>query len=158
MEILDFAEIEPLFRERVQKMVWCNVATIDRSNRPRSRILHPLWEGITGWITTRRNMHKAAHLAYNPFVSLAYIADVARPLYVDCKTEWIEDPAQKQHVWRLCLETPPPLGFDPAPIYQSADHPDFAVLRLIPWRMDLVNPPADHLIWRPSQATNEIGI
>ncbi|MDQ2888475.1 MAG: pyridoxamine 5'-phosphate oxidase family protein [Chloroflexota bacterium] len=148
MEVATFAEIEPIFTQRIQQMVWCNVATVDMRNRPRSRILHPLWEGMSGWITTRRNMHKAKHLAHNPFVSLAYIADVAKPVYVDCKTEWIEGLAQKQHVWNLCLETAPPLGFDPALIYQRADHPDFAVLKLMPWRIDLVNPPAEHIIWR----------
>ncbi|HEV2654373.1 MAG TPA: hypothetical protein VGT82_05420 [Ktedonobacteraceae bacterium] len=154
MEVATFAEIEPIFTQRIQQMVWCNVATVDMRNRPRSRILHPLWEGPYGWITTRRNMHKAKHLAHNPFVSLAYIADVARPVYVDCKTEWVEDLDQKQHVWKLCLETTPPLGFDPAPIYQRADHPDFAVLKLMPWRIDLVNPPAEHIIWRAPHETS----
>ncbi len=147
MEISTFAEIEPIFSQRIGHMVWCNLATVDRSNRPRSRIVHPLWEGTTGWVTTRRNMHKAKHLAHNPFVSLAYIADVAKPVYVDCRTEWVDDLDDKQHVWELCLQTPLPLGFDPAPIYERVDHPDFAVLKLIPWRIDLVNPPAEHLVW-----------
>jgi general stress protein 26 len=155
MDISDFAEIEAFFTERVQKMIWCNVATIDRQNRPRSRIVHPLWEGTTGWITTRRNSHKATHLAYNPYISLAYVSDVARPLYIDCRTEWIEDLSEKQRIWQLCLETPAPLGFDPAPIYKSVDHPGFAVLKLLPWRIDLVNPPADHLVWRPAGETEK---
>jgi len=147
MEVSSFAEIEPAFTERIQRMVWCNMATIDRRDRPRSRIVHPLWEGPTGGMTTRRNRHKAKHLAHTPVVSVAYIADVARPVYVDCKTEWIEDLDQKHHVWKLCLETAPPLGFDPAPIYECVDHPDFAVLKLIPWRIELVSPPAEHIVW-----------
>ena len=151
MEVSSFGEIEVAFRERIERMVWCNLATVDRRDRPRSRIVHPLWEGTRGWITTRRNLHKARHLAHNSYVSLAYIADVARPVYVDCKTEWVENLDQKQHVWQLCLETAPPLGFDPAPIYVSVDHPDFAVLRLIPWRIELVNPPAEHLVWHAHQ-------
>ena len=151
MEVSSFGEIEATFLERIQRMVWCNAATVDRRNRPRSRILHPIWEGTTGWVTTRRNMHKAKHLAHNPYVSLAYISDVARPVYVDCKTEWIEDLDQKQHVWNLCLKTAPPLGFDPAPIYQRADHPDFAILKLLPWRIELVNPPAEHIVWHAPQ-------
>jgi general stress protein 26 len=151
MEVSSFGEIEAAFMERIQRMVWCNVATVDRRDRPRSRILHPLWEGTIGWITTRRNMHKARHLAHNPFVSLAYVADVARPVYVDCNTEWVEDLDQKQHVWNLCLATAPPLGFDPAPIYERVDHPDFAVLKLIPWRIELVNPPAEHIVWHALQ-------
>ena len=58
MEVSSFAEIETEFIERVHHMVWCNVATIDTLDRPRSRILHPLWEGTVGWITTRRNQHQ----------------------------------------------------------------------------------------------------
>lgn len=153
MEISSFEEIEDAFLERIERMVWCNVATVDRQGRPRSRILHPIWEGNIGWITTRRNMHKAKHLAYNSYVSLAYIGDVARPLYVDCKTEWVEDIEFKQHVWNLCRDTAPPLGFDPSPIYGRADHPDFAVLKLLPWRIDLVNPPAEHLVWHAPQVS-----
>ena len=49
MEVSSFGEIETAFLERIQRMVWCNVATVDRRDRPRSRILHPLWEGNIGW-------------------------------------------------------------------------------------------------------------
>jgi hypothetical protein len=35
---------------------WCNAATVDRKDRPRSRVLHPIWEVIDtypiGWIAT----------------------------------------------------------------------------------------------------------
>lgn len=147
MEVSSFAEMAAEFMERVQRVVWCNVATIDTRNRPRSRILHPLWEGSVGWITTRHNMHKAKHLAHNPYVSLAYVADVARPVYVDCKAEWVDDLEQKQRVWQLCLETPPPLGFDPVPIYERVDHPNFAVLKLTPWRIELAGSPGETIVW-----------
>ena len=45
MEVTNFAEIEAEFIERVHTMVWCSAATVDRQGRPRSRILHPIWEG-----------------------------------------------------------------------------------------------------------------
>lgn len=48
MEVSSFGEIEVAFLERIQRMVWCNVATVDRRDRPRSRILHPHWEGNIG--------------------------------------------------------------------------------------------------------------
>lgn len=48
-----------------------------------------------------------------------------------------------------------PLGFDPAPIYEHMDHPDFAVLKLIPWRIDLIDPPTQHLVWRGSQEASQ---
>ncbi len=135
--VASFAEIEAAFIERVHGAVWCNVATLDARNRVRSRILHPIWEGLTGWIATRRHSPKAAHLARHPYVSLAYIADVARPFYAECAAEWDDDPAIKRRVWKLFRGTPPPLGYDPAPIFHAVEHPDFGVLKLTPWRIEL---------------------
>jgi general stress protein 26 len=132
-----FAEIADEFIERVHRMVWCNVATLDLQNRPRSRLLHTIWEGSTGWTATRRHSHKAKHLRRSPYVSLAYIADVVRPVYADCVAEWADDPAEKRRVWDLFARTPPPLGYDPTPIFKSPDDPDFGVLRLTPWRIQL---------------------
>jgi hypothetical protein len=147
MEVTDFAVIADEFRARVERMVWCNVATVDARGRPRSRILHPLWEGATGWITTNPQSHKARHLADHPHVSLAYIADVAKPVYADCRVAWVDDPATKAHVWDLCRTTPEPVGFDPAPIYTSADHPKFGVLRLTPWRIEVYSFPQATQVW-----------
>ncbi len=59
MEVEQFAEIEMEFIDRVHSMVWCNVATVDRQQRPYSRILHPLWESSTGWVLTHRDSHKS---------------------------------------------------------------------------------------------------
>ncbi len=69
MKVSAFADIEKDFLARVRQIVWCNVATVDRRGRPRSRILHPIWEGRTGWILTGRHTLKTRHLAANPHVS-----------------------------------------------------------------------------------------
>lgn len=65
MDVRSFSEIEAEFLERVYRMIWCNVATVDGRGRPRSRLLHPIWEGMTGWIATHRHSHKSRHLAHN---------------------------------------------------------------------------------------------
>ena len=88
MEVRDFSEIEAEFIKRVHTMVWCSAATVDVQGRPRSRILHPIWEGATGWVGTHRN--KARHLARNPYMSLAYITEIMKPVYVDCTAEWVD--------------------------------------------------------------------
>ena len=148
MEVSSFSEIEEAFLERVQRVVWCNVATIDTQNRPRSRVLHPVvGKGLSGGLPTRRDSFKVRHLTHNPYVSLAYIADLAKPVYVDCKAEWVDDLSQKQRIWQLCKDVPPPVGFDPAPIYERADHPNFGVLKLTPWRIELVNFPDKATVW-----------
>jgi hypothetical protein len=57
------------------RVVWCNLATVDRRGRPRSRLVHPIWErtgdGLTGWIASRPTPLRRAHLAATPFVSCA---------------------------------------------------------------------------------------
>src|SRR5262249_35843841 len=121
MEVQAFAEIAAEFAERVQRMVWCSAATVDTQGRPRSRILHPLWGGSLAWITRRGHSFKEGHLARTLFLSLAYVADVAKPVYVDCCAEWVEDLDKKLRVWDLIAATPPPLGFDPAPIYGGVE-------------------------------------
>jgi general stress protein 26 len=137
VDVSSFTEIEAEFLERVHGMVWCNVATVDRLNRPRSRVLHTIWEGSTGWTATRRHSFKAKHLEHSPQVSLAYIADLMKPVYVDALATWADDLADKQRVWDLFASTAPPLGYDPAPIFQSPDHPDFGLLKFTPWRIKL---------------------
>ncbi|NJK82224.1 MAG: pyridoxamine 5'-phosphate oxidase family protein [Chloroflexaceae bacterium] len=150
MEVHNFAEIEAEFLQRVHTMVWCSVATVDSRQRPRSRILHPIWEGATGWIGTGRRTHKAQHLAANPYVSLAYIADITKPVYVDCKAEWVDEIAERQRIWEWFRTTPEPLGYDPAPIFGSIE--EFGLLKLTPWRIELITFPASSLnaapVWR----------
>lgn len=137
--VSSFSEIESEFIERVHTIVWCNVATLDGHNRVRSRLLHPIWEGATGWVGTRRHSLKSKHLAHNAYVSLAYIADIARPVYVDCKAEWADDQEVKQRIWNLFSSAAPPLGYDPTPIFHGVDNPDFGVLKLTPWRIELAD-------------------
>jgi general stress protein 26 len=153
MQVTNFSEIEAEFIERVHKMVWCSVATVDSKGRPRSRILHPIWEGSTGWIGTHRSSHKSKHLEKNPYVSLAYITEIMKPVYVDCRVEWINDLAEKQRIWDLFKNTPPPLGYDPAHDFIRPDHENFGLLKLMPWRIDLVSFPAESFdkgtrVWR----------
>lgn len=131
------------------------MATLDTNNRLRSRILHPLWEGATGWASARPHSLKAKHLSHNPHVSLAYIADIAKPAYVDCKAEWEEDPARKQQVWDLFLTTAPPAGFDLGNIFKSVDDPDFGVLKFTPWRIELfdISNVANRKVWLAQTTT-----
>lgn len=132
-----FEAIREDFLAIVEKVVWCNVATVDTRGRPRSRVLHPMWEGSTGWILTGRQSLKAKHLADNPHVSLAYIADPLKPVYVEGIAEWIDDDAEKQRRWDWFKTTPEPYGYDPTPFFGSVDSPGFGLLQVTPWLIDL---------------------
>ena len=44
------------FIRMAHRIVWASVATVEPDGRPRTRILHPIWEwvgdGLVGWIAT----------------------------------------------------------------------------------------------------------
>lgn len=50
MEITHFEDIQAEFMARAQQAVYCNVVTVDRKGRPRSRVMHLIWEGPVGWV------------------------------------------------------------------------------------------------------------
>ena len=92
-----------------------------------------------------------AHLGRNPHVSLAYIGEITRPVYVDARAEVIEDGDGKARFCDLARCLLPPNGYDPAEVFAGPDDPRFAVLRLVPSRIDLVEfpaPPGKVIVWR----------
>ena len=149
MEVIHFADIQTEFMNRAQQAVYCNVATVDPKGRPRSRVMHVVWDGPIGWVITAPWSHKGRHIAANPHVSLAYISNPMKPVYADCTAAWIEDAAEQLRVWELHRTIPPPLGFDPALGYDSIDDKNFGLLQFTPWRIELAELKAESLIWRP---------
>lgn len=148
MHVTNFSELEAEFLERVNRHVWCSAATVDTHGRPRSRILHPIWQGATGWILTGRQSPKASHLAQNAHISLAYIAEVFKPVYVETSAVWVDELAEKQRMWEFFKQTPPPLGYDPAIVWPGYDHESFGVLKLTPWRIEVADFPQGTRVWR----------
>jgi general stress protein 26 len=114
------------------------MATVDRKGRPRTRIIHPIWEGPTGYIATGRHSLKEKHLAANAWTSFTYWDPVHEQIYIEAKAEWEDDPEEKQRVWDLYKNTPPPLGYDPQMIWRGGvDDPEYGLLKLTPWRIEL---------------------
>ena len=138
-----FAEFEQDFLQFTSEIVWCTVTTVDPQGRPRSRILHPLWQMIdglpVGWVFTNKSPLKARHLAANPHVACSYWSPAQNTVMIDCVADWVEDAATKRQIWDLFMTTPPPLGYDlrafgvPGP-----DSPAFTPLRLDPWRVQVL--------------------
>jgi hypothetical protein len=142
----DLTEIAPRFVEMAHEIVWANVATVDTKGRPRTRVLHPLWQWdgteLTAVIATSPNSVKRAHLDATPFVSVGYWAANQDTCNADCAAEWILDDAGRQAVWDAFVSAPEPVGYDPTIIPQWADgpqSPEFAGLRLTPWRLRLMD-------------------
>lgn len=137
-DVAAFSEIAEKFDAIVRRVVWwCTFTTIDRQGRPRARILHPIWEGSTGWIATGRQSLKAKHITAQPYVSVSYWDQVHEQVHAECRAEWDDSQAAKQHLWDLYKRTPPPLGYDLNAFWKSTDDPTFGALKLTPWRVEI---------------------
>lgn len=147
MEVATFEQIQEEFMARAQKAVYCNVATVDRQGRPRSRVMHLVWEGPIGLVITWPESHKARHLAANPHVSLAYISEPEKPVYVEATAAWVTEKDEQLRIWELYKTIP--LGFDLTPHYGTIGHKYFGILRFTPWRFELAELWKESLIWRP---------
>lgn len=164
VEVSEFSELAQGFNARVARMVWCNVATVDGRGHPRSRIMHPIWDGAEGWIgtwgTSVRSGHlapslKVQHLRQHPYASLAYVAEPFTPIYIDCHVEVLEDVASKTIFCELARSHPEPYGYNPDDLFGGPDNPNFVVLKLMPSRISLVEfpaPPGKVIIWRPNSS------
>lgn len=155
MDVASFSDIAEDFNERVSRIVWATVTTTDRKGRPRSRLLHPMWEGTTGYIMTSPKSHKAKHLAANPYVSVSYWDPRHDTVFAECKAGWVEEPAEKQRVFDLFKDAPEPYGYDGSMFWPGgAADPGFGAMKLMPWRIELwslgemaTGKPAR--VWRP---------
>lgn len=133
--------VAPAFVDMAHQIVWASVATIDRRDRPRSRVLHPIWQWdgstLTGWVATGPTPLKRAHLERSPHVSVNYWTQSQDTCVAECRSEWCFDLPTRERIWRLFEETPAPVGYDPAiiPGWEKPSDDAFAVLKLAPWRL-----------------------
>ncbi|BCI51477.1 pyridoxamine 5'-phosphate oxidase [Mycolicibacterium litorale] len=140
MHTLDL--VAPAFVDMAHAIVWASAATVDVNCRPRTRVLHPIWEwdgtDLFGWIATVPSPVKRAHLAAHPEMSLNYWAPSQDTCSADCLVEWYTDDDTRAAVWHRFANGPAPVGYDPYVIPQWSDGPtsdQFAVLRLTPYRL-----------------------
>lgn len=131
----------PAFVTMAHSIVWASVATVDADGRPRSRVLHPIWEwdgtDLLGWVATVPSPVKKRHLGVHPYVSVNYWAPNQDTCSADCLVEWYHDDDTRTTVWNKFVAAPEPLGYDPTiiPGWDSPTAPSFAVLRLTPYRL-----------------------
>jgi len=137
-QIRSFEDIAEELARRVKRTIWCTMATADARRRIRSRIVHPLWDGRTGWLLTDRQSAKAKDVDGNPWASLTYIDNAEEQVHVDCRTAWEERLAEKRRLWDWFTSIPPPLGYDPGLFFtKGVEDASFGALRLDPWRIEL---------------------
>ncbi|AQA01980.1 pyridoxamine 5-phosphate oxidase [Mycobacterium sp. MS1601] len=135
-------DVAPAFVGMAHQIVWASVATVGADGRPRSRMLHPIWEWdgttLTGWIATGPTPIKRAHIAAHPYVSINYWASSHDTCSAEASVEWVVGDAQKIELWNRFKEGPAPVGYDPAIIEPWADGPTspaFSGWKLTPSRL-----------------------
>lgn len=150
MHLLSFDEIMPAFVERAHQMVWCDMATVDAKQRPRTRIIHPLWRDGVGYATSLRTGPKANDIDRNPAVSLAYVSNPSAPAYAECWADWVDDRAARIEIWEWMKSIPEPLGYDTETMFGSYDFPDLTIMRFRPWQIRLAEAgkPDALRVWR----------
>ncbi|HTP09611.1 MAG TPA: pyridoxamine 5'-phosphate oxidase family protein [Anaerolineae bacterium] len=137
----DLAEVAPAFVDMAHRIVWSSAATVDAQGRPRSRILHPIWQWdgrqLIGWIGTSPTPTKRTHLAASPYISVNYWSPAHDTCVADCHAALLADDETRTMVWNLFVNAPSPVGYNPAiiPAWGSPTSPTFAVLRLEPWHL-----------------------
>jgi hypothetical protein len=137
----ELTETAPAFVEMAHRIVWASVATVDAHGRPRSRILHPIWQWdedrLVGWVGTSPTPLKRAHLKANSYMSVNYWSPTHDTCVAECAANWAFDNETRAMVWNLFLNTPEPLGYNPRiiPAWESPTCDAFAAIRLDPWRL-----------------------
>jgi hypothetical protein len=136
------ADVAPAFVDMAHRIVWASVATVDADGRPRSRVLHPLWEWdgttLTGWIATGPTPIKRAHIAAHPDVSINYWDPTQDTCSCEATVEWVFDDDESVALWERFKNGPVPVGYDPAIIEPWAGGPTsqaFAGWKLSPTRL-----------------------
>ena len=134
-------ETAPAFVEMAHRIVWASVATVDTQGRPRSRILHPIWQWdgseLHGWVATGPTPIKRAHLQHSPYLSINYWSPSHDTCVAECQASWVDDLDTKTAIWNLFATAPALVGYDPkiVPVWTSLSAPAFGVLRLKAWRL-----------------------
>ncbi|MFC3890690.1 pyridoxamine 5'-phosphate oxidase family protein [Lentzea rhizosphaerae] len=144
LTVSSFADIEEKFFEYVADIKYCTMITVDKRNRPRARVLLPIWEVVdgrpVGWLAAYKTPVKVAHLARNPHATFSYWSPRQNVVHVDTVSLWVDDPEIKRDVWALYRKGSPfPVGYDPITYWKGGpEDPEYHVLRMEPYRVQVV--------------------
>ncbi|CAL9467201.1 hypothetical protein SUDANB95_02743 [Actinosynnema sp. ALI-1.44] len=138
-----FADLRAEFDAYVGAIRYATMVTVDARNRPRTRVLIPVWEVVDGeplgWLATYRTPVKAAHLARNPHTSFSYWAPGNDSVAIEATARWDNALPTKEHVWELYRRTSPRgAGYHLGNFWTAPSDPRLHVLRLTPWRVQVI--------------------
>ena len=152
----------PSFNRYVGSIVYAMMVTVDAGNRPRTRVLIPVWENVDGrpigWLATFPTPVKEKHLANNPHTSFSYFAAPRHnSVAIDAVATGIDDLDHKSHVWDLYRTTSPRgAGYGLGRFWTSPADPKLRVLQLDPYRVQVIRgSDLRSRIWSPQSATKQ---
>lgn len=148
MQADDFDTVAAAFTQMANRIIYCTLTTVDRRDRPRSRMVHTMWDWdgvtLTGWVGSLITPLKQAHLANNPYVSCTFWQgpEAYDTCTAECRAELLVDEASKRDGWRRFAETPPPLGYEPDAVLpewaEGPMAPSWGLIKLEPWHLHVV--------------------
>lgn len=138
-----FTDVETEFNAYVGAINYATMVTVDAGNRPRTRVLIPVWEKIDGqprgWLATYKTPVKTAHIAGNPHTNFSYRAPGNNSVAIDALAEWDNTLPTKKLVWDLYRRTSPRgAGYPLGNFWTTPADPQLHVLRLTPWRIKVI--------------------
>ena len=139
--VTTYQDTAEAFIRMAHRIVWASVTTVEPDGRPRSRILHPIWEWVAdelvGWVASGKTAPKVAALAEQSAVSVSYWSPSHDTCVAECNASWADDAVTRHRTWHLFADAPQPVGYDPRiiPGWDSPDAEAFCVLRLEPYRL-----------------------
>jgi general stress protein 26 len=140
---MDFEPLRADFLRLTTEIVYCTVTTVDPKGRPRSRVMHPIFQVVDGrplgWAVTDRTPLKDRHIAANPYVACCYWSPTQNTVAIDCTAEWVDDEDVLNQVWDIFAAPEPPGWGDLSGYGEAGIHdPRFHVLRLQPYRIQIL--------------------
>ncbi|MEV0249795.1 pyridoxamine 5'-phosphate oxidase family protein [Nocardia sp. NPDC050712] len=156
-KVTEFAELESEFDAYVGRIVYATMVTVDSKDRPRTRVLIPIWENVdgrpVGWLATYKTPVKAAHIARNPHVSFSYWDRRNDSVAIDATAAWDDEMTVRQRVWDLYSRTSPPgAGYPLGQFWSSPADPKLHIMRLEPFRIQVIRGrDLRSRIWTPAQ-------
>ncbi len=142
--VSSFSDLQDTFFGYIQDIVYATMTTVDQKNRPRARVLLPIWEVIddrpVGWIAAYKTPVKTAHLARNPHTTISYWSPHQNSVFADCVATWVTDDKVRSDIWDLYKKgSPDGVGYDPGRFWSGGPtDPKFGLLRLETWRVQVL--------------------
>jgi general stress protein 26 len=139
-----FADIRRTFLAYISDIRYCTMVTVDSANRPRARVMLPVWEVVderpVGWLAVFKTPVKARHLQRNPHTTYSYWSPRQNAVHIDAVSSWIDDPEVKTYAWNVYKSgSPAGVGYDPIGYWPGGPtDPTYHLIRIEPWRIQLV--------------------